>query len=44
MGFQGWPPEVHEFYIGLEADNSKTYREAHKSVPNAKHREPHTPM
>jgi hypothetical protein len=24
--FRGWLPEALEFYEGLEADNSKTYR------------------
>ena len=32
MAFQGWPPEAHEFYIGLMADNSKIYWEAHRDV------------
>ncbi len=32
MAFQGWPAEAHEFFVGLEADNSKTYWEAHKDV------------
>jgi len=32
MGFAGWPAEAIEFYEGLEADNSKTYWIAHKSV------------
>lgn len=32
MTFQGWPVESLEFYDGLEADNSKTYWTAHKSV------------
>ena len=32
MGFQGWPIEAVEFYEGLEADNSKAYWQAHKSV------------
>ena len=32
MGFAGWPAEAIEFYEGLEADNSKTYWMAHKSV------------
>src|SRR5919197_2362991 len=32
MAFQGWPPEAHEFYVGLEADNSKTYWQAHRAV------------
>ncbi|HEX6075963.1 MAG TPA: DUF2461 domain-containing protein [Micromonosporaceae bacterium] len=32
MAFRGWPPEAYEFYLGLEADNSKTYWELHKAV------------
>ena len=30
MAFQGWPAEALEFYEGLEADNSKSYWQAHK--------------
>lgn len=32
MAFRGWPSEALEFYEGLEADNSKTYWEAHRTV------------
>jgi uncharacterized protein (TIGR02453 family) len=32
MTFSGWPVEAVEFYEGLEADNSKTYWLANKSV------------
>src|SRR5208283_3963185 len=32
MGFRGWKAEAIEFYEGLEADNSKTYWSANKSV------------
>ena len=32
MAFRGWPVEAIEFYEGLEADNSKAYWQAHKSV------------
>jgi len=32
MAFRGWPAEALEFFDGLEADNSKTYWTAHKSV------------
>jgi uncharacterized protein (TIGR02453 family) len=32
MGFRGWKAEAIEFYEGLEADNSKTYWNANKSV------------
>ena len=30
MAFKGWKPQAIEFYEGLEADNSKTYWQAHK--------------
>jgi uncharacterized protein (TIGR02453 family) len=30
--FKGWPAAALEFYVGLEADNSKTYWTAHKDV------------
>ena len=32
MTFSGFPPEAFAFYEGLEADNSKDYWAAHKSV------------
>ena len=32
MAFHGWPVEAVEFYEGLEADNTKTYWQEHKSV------------
>src|SRR2546430_667414 len=32
MAFKGWPVEAVEFYEGLEADNTKSYWQAHKSV------------
>src|SRR5229473_1976923 len=32
MAFKGWPVEALEFFEGLEADNSKTYWQAYKSV------------
>ncbi len=32
MGFKGWSAEAVEFYDGLEADNSKAYWQAHRSV------------
>jgi uncharacterized protein (TIGR02453 family) len=35
MAFRGWPTEALDFYEGLEADNSKTYWTAHKSVYEA---------
>lgn len=40
MGFRGWPDEAIEFFEGLEADNSKTYWQANKSVYEAKVRAP----
>jgi uncharacterized protein (TIGR02453 family) len=30
MAFRGWPVEALEFFEGLEADNSKSYWQAHK--------------
>jgi uncharacterized protein (TIGR02453 family) len=30
--FKGWSQDALDFYVGLEADNSKTYWLAHKSV------------
>src|ERR1051325_11884594 len=41
MAFRGWPAEALEFYEGLEADNSKTYWTAHKTVYDEK---VHAPM
>jgi uncharacterized protein (TIGR02453 family) len=32
MTFKGWPVEAVEFYEGLEADNSRTYWQEHKSA------------
>jgi uncharacterized protein (TIGR02453 family) len=32
VAFRGWPAEAIEFFEGLEADNSKTYWQAHKHV------------
>jgi len=32
MAFKGWPVEAVEFYEGLEADNSRAYWHAHKTV------------
>jgi uncharacterized protein (TIGR02453 family) len=32
MAFQGWPEEALDFYDGLEADNSRTYWQAHKDI------------
>jgi uncharacterized protein (TIGR02453 family) len=36
MAFRGWPNEALDFYEGLEADNSKTYWTAHRSVYDEK--------
>jgi uncharacterized protein (TIGR02453 family) len=38
--FRGWPAEALDFYEGLEADNSKTYWTAHKTVYDEKVRGP----
>ena len=32
MRFEGFPREAIEFYVGLEADNSKTYWQANKKI------------
>jgi uncharacterized protein (TIGR02453 family) len=32
MAFKGWPAEAVEFFEGLEADNTKTYWQAHKTI------------
>jgi len=40
MAFRGWPVEALEFYEGLEADNSRTYWNAHKTVYEEKVRAP----
>jgi uncharacterized protein (DUF2461 family) len=32
MTFRGWPEEALEFYVGLEADNSKAYFQANKAT------------
>ena len=32
MTFRGWPPEAVSFFEGLEADNTKTYWQAHKAT------------
>jgi uncharacterized protein (TIGR02453 family) len=41
MAFSGWPAAAVEFYEGLQADNTKTYWTAHKSVYDAS---VHAPM
>ncbi len=40
MAFKGWPAEAIEFFEGLEADNSKAYWQANKSVYEQAVREP----
>jgi uncharacterized protein (TIGR02453 family) len=32
MAFAGFPPALFDFYLGLEADNSRAYWQAHKQV------------
>ena len=32
MTFKGWPDAALEFYVGLEADNSKAYWHAHRTT------------
>ena len=32
MTFKGWPKDALDFYVGLEADNSRTYFLAHKET------------
>jgi uncharacterized protein (TIGR02453 family) len=32
MTFRGWPNEALDFYVGLEADNSREYFQGHKAV------------
>jgi uncharacterized protein (TIGR02453 family) len=40
VAFKGWPVEAIEFYEGLEADNSKSFWQANKSVYETKVRAP----
>ena len=40
MAFTGWPVEAVELYEGLEADNTKTYWQAHKATYETKVRAP----
>ncbi|HEY7280335.1 MAG TPA: DUF2461 domain-containing protein [Actinomycetota bacterium] len=40
MAFRGWSDEALEFFEGLEADNSKTYWQAHKDVYDEQVRRP----
>ena len=35
MAFTGWPAAAFEFYVGLEADNSRDYWQAHRAVYDA---------
>jgi uncharacterized protein (TIGR02453 family) len=35
MTFRGWPQEALDFYVGLEADNSRAYFQANKAVYDA---------
>lgn len=44
MAFRGWPAEALDFYDGLEADNSKTYWTAHKTVYDEQVRAPMTEL
>jgi uncharacterized protein (TIGR02453 family) len=32
MTFRGWPEQALDFYVGLEADNSKAYFQGHKAT------------
>ncbi|HUI49132.1 MAG TPA: DUF2461 domain-containing protein [Acidimicrobiia bacterium] len=32
MTFKGWPDAALDFYVGLEADNSRSYWQAHRST------------
>lgn len=32
MTFKGWPDAALEFYVGLEADNSKAYWQSHRAI------------
>lgn len=38
--FNGWPTEALEFYVGLEADNSKSYWHAHRETYERAVKEP----
>ena len=40
MTFQGWTDAILDFFEGLEADNSKTYWQAHKKVYDEQVRAP----
>jgi uncharacterized protein (TIGR02453 family) len=35
MAFSGWPPAAFQFYVGLEADNSRPYWQSHRDVYDA---------
>jgi uncharacterized protein (TIGR02453 family) len=38
--FEGWPAEAFEFYVGLEADNSKSYWQAQRDTYERAVKEP----
>jgi uncharacterized protein (TIGR02453 family) len=40
MGFSGWPTAAFDFYSGLEADNSRSYWQAHRDVYEESVKEP----
>ena len=40
MGFAGWSPEAVWFFRGLQADNTRAYRSAHKAFCETSVREP----
>jgi uncharacterized protein (TIGR02453 family) len=40
MAFRGWPAQAVDFFVGLEADNSKAYWTAHKDVYERDVRQP----
>jgi uncharacterized protein (TIGR02453 family) len=40
VAFRGWPAEAFEFFEGLEADNSKSYWQAHNKVYEQKVKRP----
>ncbi|MGH9276640.1 MAG: DUF2461 domain-containing protein [Acidimicrobiales bacterium] len=40
MAFRGWPAEAFEFFEGLEADNTKTFWQAHEAAYKADVRGP----
>jgi uncharacterized protein (TIGR02453 family) len=40
MGFTGWPRAAFEFYVDLEADNSRSFWQAHRDVYETAVKEP----